>query len=126
MVDVGREVWRFSVPVPLLRQGQLQYFAQYHIQTAFDYVSRISIVYNLYYSATYYLTISMGNLCQSLVILMVKPCFLMFRWNLLCFSICIFFRFIYLFHIVVFSCFAISTWNYYLPVLVRMFWSLFR
>ncbi|XP_052646855.1 uncharacterized protein LOC128143559 [Harpia harpyja] len=33
-------------------------------------------------------TTSLGNLCQSLVTLTLKKCFLMFRGNLLCFSLC--------------------------------------
>jgi len=33
-------------------------------------------------------TTSLGNLCQCLVTLTVKKCFLMFRGNLLCFSLC--------------------------------------
>lgn len=60
---------------PLLQQGYPQQGVQDHVQVAFEDLQRGDSTTNL------------GNLCHW-VIHTVKECFLMFRWNLLCFSLC--------------------------------------
>jgi len=44
MVEVGRGLWRSSDPTLVLKQGYLELIAQYHIQTAFEYVQGGSLI----------------------------------------------------------------------------------
>jgi len=76
MVEVGGDVWRSSGPIPLLKQGHLEPLAQEHVWTAWS-ISKDGDP-----------TTSLGKLPQCSVTLTVKKCFLMFRGNLLCFSLC--------------------------------------
>ena len=62
--EVGKDLWRSSGPTPLLRQGHLDPDAQDNVQTAFQYFQR------------WRLHTSLENLCQHLVNLTVKKCFL--------------------------------------------------
>jgi len=73
---MGRELRRSSHPTRLLKEGRIEPIAQDHVQTAFEYLQGGR------------LTTSLGNLCQCLVTLTVKECFLMCGWNLLHFSWC--------------------------------------
>lgn len=75
-VVVQKDLWKSSGPNPLLSQSHLKPVTQAYIQTALN-ISRHGE------SMT-----SLGNLCQSLVTLPVKKCFLMFRGNLLHFTLC--------------------------------------
>lgn len=52
--------------VLLLRQGLLQYFAHDYVQITFEYLPAISMLYNLYSSASSYSAVSMGNMGQCL------------------------------------------------------------
>jgi len=72
MVGVGRDLWGSSSPTPLLKQGHLQQAAQDLVQADREGDS----------------TTSLGSLFQCSVTLRGKKFFLMFRWNLLCFSLC--------------------------------------
>ena len=38
MVEVGRELWRSSGPIPLLKQGHLQLVVQDHVQMDVEYL----------------------------------------------------------------------------------------
>lgn len=38
MIEVGRELWRSSCPIPLLKQGHLESAVYDHIQVPFDYL----------------------------------------------------------------------------------------
>jgi len=75
IVDVGRDLWRSSCQTPLPKQG--------HSQLLRTMSTRL-----LNISKDKDSTTPLGNLCQCLVILTVKKCFLMFTRNLLGFSLC--------------------------------------
>ena len=75
MVGVGRDLWGSSSPTPLPKQGHLQQAAQDLVQVGLEYLQRRRI--------------SLGNLFQSFVTFRVKKFFLMFRWNFLCFNLCL-------------------------------------
>jgi len=76
MVDVGRDLWKFSGSTCLLNDGHLQLGPR----TVSSWVLNISKDED---SIT-----SLCNLCQCLVILTAKKSFLTFRGNFLCFSLC--------------------------------------
>lgn len=63
------------VQPPQLKQDHLKQAAQDHVQMNIS---------NTGDSAT-----CLGNLCQCLVSLTIKKCFLTFAWNVLCFSLCL-------------------------------------
>lgn len=37
MIEVGRDLWRSSGSIPLLKQGHLEPVVQYYVQTDFEY-----------------------------------------------------------------------------------------
>jgi len=76
-VEAGRHLWRSSCPNSLVSQGHLERVAQDYLQTVFGCISKEGDS-----------TACMDNLYQSSVTLTVKKCFLMFRGNLQCFSLC--------------------------------------
>ena len=77
-VEVGRDLWRKSYPKPWATQSLFpRTMSRWFLNISKDWGS----------------TASLGNLCGYLVPFMwvcgtVKKCFLMFRGNLLCFSLC--------------------------------------
>jgi len=75
MAEFGRDLWRWSGPISLLKQGHPELVAQDHVQRAFEYSPGDS-------------TNSLGNLCQCSVTFMLTKYFLKFRANCLCFSVC--------------------------------------
>jgi len=40
MLEVGRDLWGLSSPIPLPKQGHLQQAAQDHVQVGFEYLQR--------------------------------------------------------------------------------------
>ena len=72
-IGVGRDLWRLSIPTPLLTQTKLHRKASRQI---------------LNISGGDYCTASLGSLLQCSVILKLKIFFLMFTWNILCSSLC--------------------------------------
>lgn len=76
MSESGRDLWRSSGPIPLLKQGNLQPAAQDHIQTAFD---------SFQHGRLHNISAQPVPLLSPLT---VKQFFLMFRGNILCFSLC--------------------------------------
>ena len=76
MAEVGRELWRSSGPIPLLEQGNLEPVAQDRVQMAFELLQERRL-YNL--SGQPVVVLSHPH---------SKKCFLMFRWTLLCVSLC--------------------------------------
>lgn len=77
LVEVRRDLWWSSSPTPLLEQGHLVHVAQVHVQVGFDYFQR-KILHNL-----------SGQLVPVLCHPHGKKFFLIFKWNLLCFSFCL-------------------------------------
>ena len=67
MAEVGRDLWRSLCPSQLPRTA-----SRWPLNISEDGDS----------------TTSLGNLCQCLITLTGKKCFLMFRGNLLCFCLC--------------------------------------
>jgi len=46
MIEVGRDLWRSSGPIPLLKQEHLETVAQDHVQAGFEHLQgEISILY---------------------------------------------------------------------------------
>lgn len=73
MVEVGRDVQRSSAPTSLLRQGHLDQVAQDCVHTVAEYLQGWRL----------------HNLSgPSVLNPTVKKIFLIFRWNLLSFSLC--------------------------------------
>ena len=72
-IGVGRDLWRLSIPTPLLTQTKLHRKASRQI---------------LNISGGDYCTASLGSLLQCSVILKLNIFFLMFTWNILCSSLC--------------------------------------
>lgn len=77
MVEAGRDFWRSSCPIPVLKQAYLEQSAQ-TMSRRFSSVSKDSN-----------LTTAIGHLFQCSVILTVNRCFLMFRQNLPCYILCL-------------------------------------
>ena len=77
VVKVGRNLWRSSCPIPLLKHGHLD-----------PGLPRTMSRWLLNISKDGGSTTSLSNLCQCLVTCTVKKCFPMFGGNLLCFSVC--------------------------------------
>ena len=75
-VEVRRDLWRSPCPTPSSSRDTYSRLPR----SVFRRLLNISKDGD---SAT-----SLGNLCQCSVALIVKKCFLMFRWSLLCFSLC--------------------------------------
>lgn len=73
--EVRKDLWRSSGPALMFKQGHLELGAQDHVQTAFQYLQARR------------LHTSLQNLCQQSCLCHSKMCFLMFRRNLLCFSL---------------------------------------
>ena len=73
MAELGRDLWRSSGPTPLLTHSQLP-------RTMSRQLFNISEDGGS--------TSSVGNLCRCSVTPAVKECFPIFRWNLLCFTLC--------------------------------------
>lgn len=71
MVEVVRKLWRWSGPISLLEHSHLP---------------RTTSRQLLYLSKDGNSTTSLDNLCKCLVSCTMRKCFLIFRWNLLCFS----------------------------------------
>jgi len=76
MLGVGRDLCGSSIPTPLPKQGHLKQGAKDLVQAGFECLQRES-------------TTPLGSLFQCSVTLRVKKFFLLFRWNFLCFSLCL-------------------------------------
>jgi len=76
-VEVDRDLWGSSGPKALLRPDHLELIAQDHARQLLN-ISKDGD------SAA-----CLGNLRQCSVTFTIKECFLMFRRNLLCFSLCL-------------------------------------
>jgi len=77
MVGVGRDLCGSSNPTPLLKQGLLQQAAQDLVQAGLEYLQRRRLHNPLWAACS-----------RALSPFKVKKFFLMFRQNILCFSLC--------------------------------------
>jgi len=73
MTEAGKDVWRSSDPISLLKQVQLPKAMSRELLNTFTDGDSTTLP---------------GNLCQCLVTYIVQGCFLMLRGNLVCFSLC--------------------------------------
>lgn len=72
--EVGKDLWRPSSPIPLIKQGQLEQVIQDHVQSSFDYLQERRL-HNT--SGT------PGPVFDHLH----SKRFPVFRWNFMCFSL---------------------------------------